>query len=125
LRLVAIANGKSYDHLLEALEERHFYMATDDIYLLVRCGKNLPGDIYQTSFKPSISLVAQGTSKLQSVEIWQDNKIVKNESPPGQASILEYTGSSTDRQWHSYTVRVLQESGAEAIVQPFWIRYIP
>lgn len=125
LRIVALANGKSYDHLLDALQERHFYMATDDIYLLTRCGKNLPGDVFQTSFKPTISMIAQGTSKLQSVEIWQDNKMVKNETPPGQASILEYTSSVADRQWHSYTVRIVQESGAEAIVQPFWIRYIP
>lgn len=125
MRVVAMANGKSYDHLLEALRERHFYMATDDIYLQVRCGKNLPGDIFQSSFRPTISLIAQGTSKLQSVEIWQDNKMVKNETPPGQASILEYTSNVADRQWHSYSARILQESGAEAIVQPFWIRYIP
>jgi hypothetical protein len=125
LRVVAYANGKSYDHLLEALRERHFYMATDDIYLTVRCERHLPGDVFQTSFRPAISVTAQGTSKLSKVEIWMDNKLVKSEEPPGTAAVLEFIYDKGDRQWHSYTVRVTQENGAEAIVQPFWIRYLP
>lgn len=125
LRVVAYANGKSYDHLLDALRTRHFYVATDDIYLTVRCEKHLPGDVFQTSFRPSINVTVQGTSKLKSVEIWLDNKLIKSEEPPGQAALLEYTQEKGDREWHSYTVRVTQENGAEAIVQPFWIRYLP
>lgn len=125
LRVVAMANGKSYDQLVDALRDRHFYVATDDIYLLVHCEKHLPGDVFQSYFKPTISVLAQGTGKLSAVEIWLDNKLVKKEVPPGQASILEYTYSEPDRQWHSYTVRAVQENGTEAIVQPFWIRYIP
>ena len=125
LRVVAFANGKSYDHLLEALRERHFYVATDDIYLTVRCERHLPGDVFQTSFRPAISVTAQGTGKLKSVEIWLDNKLIKSEEPPGQAALLEYIYEKGDRQWHSYTVRVTQENGAVAIVQPFWIRYLP
>lgn len=125
LRVVAMANGKSYDQLLDSLRERHFYVATDDIYLLVRCDKHLPGDIFQSYFKPTINVLVQGTGKLKAVEIWQDNKLIKSEEPPGQAAILEYSNSQPDRQWHSYTVRVVQENGAQAIAQPFWIRFIP
>lgn len=124
LRVVAFANGKSYDHLLDALRERHFYVATDDIYLTVRCERHLPGDVFQTSFQPTISITAQGTGKLKSIEVWLDNKLVKSEEPPGQAALMEYKYDKGDRQWHSFTVRVTQESGAVAIVQPFWIRYM-
>ncbi len=122
LRVVAYATGKSNEHLIDALRYGHYYMATDDIYLLVRCDRRLPGEIFQSSFKPSISVVVQGTAKIKSVEIWQDNKLVKSESPPGQAAILEFTDENVNTQWHSYTVRILQENGAEAIAQPFWIR---
>ncbi|HQR07830.1 MAG TPA: hypothetical protein PLN21_13465 [Gemmatales bacterium] len=124
LRVVAVANGKSYDHLLDALRERHFYVATDDIYLTVRCEKHLPGDVFQTSFRPTISITAQGTAKLKSIEVWLDNKLIKSEEPPGKAALMEYKYEKSDRQWHSYTVRVTQENGAVAIVQPFWIRYL-
>jgi hypothetical protein len=122
LRVVAYANGKSNEQLIEALRERHYYMATDDIYLIVRSDRKLPGDIFQTSFKPSISVTVQGTGKLKAVEVWQDNKLVKTESPPGQAAILEFVDEKVDTQWHSYTVKVIQENGAEAISQPMWIR---
>jgi len=125
LRVVAYANGKSYDHLLEALRARHFYVATDDIYLTVRCERHMPGDAFHTSFRPAINVTVQGASKLKSVEVWLDNKLVKSEEPPGQAALMEYIHDKADRQWHSYTVRVTQENGAEAIVQPFWIRYMP
>lgn len=122
LRVVAFANGKSNEQLIEALRERHYYMATDDIYLIVRSDRKLPGDIFQTSFKPSISVTVQGTGKLKAVEVWQDNKLVKTEAPPGQAAILEFVDEKVDTQWHSYTVKVIQENGAEAISQPMWIR---
>lgn len=125
LRVVTYANGKSYDYLIDSLRERHYYIATDDIYLLVHCERHLPGDVFQTSFRPAINVTVQGTGKIKNVEIWQDNKLVMNEEPPGAAAILEYKNETTDRQWHSYTVKVIQENGAEAIAQPFWIRYIP
>lgn len=125
MRVVAYANGKSHDHLLDALRERHFYVATDDIYLLVRCEKHLPGDGFRTSFRPAISVTAFGTGKLKAVEVWLDNKLVKSETPPGQAAVLEYLYEQDDGQWHSYLVRVTQENGAEAVAQPFWIRYVP
>ncbi|MFT3878752.1 MAG: hypothetical protein QM703_03715 [Gemmatales bacterium] len=111
LRVVAYANGKSYDHLLDALRERHFYVATDDIYLTVRCERHLPGDVFQTSFRPNISITAQGTGKLRSIEVWLDNKLIKSEEPPGQAALMEYIFDKNDRAWHSYTVRVTQENG--------------
>ncbi|MFO0812877.1 MAG: hypothetical protein U0796_06640 [Gemmatales bacterium] len=122
MRVVAYAKGKSNDHLQDALKERNFYVATDDIYLIVRCDRRLPGDIFQTAFKPTISVIAQGTGKIKSVEILQDNKVVKSETPPGQAALLEFVNETVDRNWHSYTVKVIQENGAEAISQPMWIR---
>ncbi|HMO36242.1 MAG TPA: hypothetical protein PKA06_09375, partial [Gemmatales bacterium] len=125
LRVVTYANGKSNDHLVESLRERHYYLATDDIYLLVRCDRKLPGDIFQSSFKPDIQVTVQGTGKLKSVEILVDNAVVKNENPPGQAAILAYTDEKVDAKWHSYIVRVVQEDGHEAISQPMWIRCIP
>jgi hypothetical protein len=119
MRVVAYANGKSNDHLQDALKERHFYVATDDIYLIVRCDRRLPGDIFQTAFKPTISVIASGTGRIKSVEILQDNKVVKSEAPPGQAALLEFVNDKVD---NSYIVKVVQENGAEAISQPMWIR---
>jgi len=125
VRVVAYASGKTTEDLIEALRDRRFYIATDDIHLLVRCEQRTPGDVFQTSFKPKIHVVAQGTGKLAKVEIWQDDKLVKSEEPPGAASVLEFEYPNADATWHSYTVRVLQTDGAMAVTQPMWIRYTP
>jgi hypothetical protein len=125
IRVVAFTYGKSQDDLIDALRERRFYSATDDIHLIARCEKRVPGEIFQTSFKPKISVVVQGTSKLARVEIWQDDKPVQVDSPPGVAAVLEYENTAADNAWHSYSVRVEQADGAIAVTQPMWIRYVP
>ncbi len=125
VRVIAFAKGKTYDDLVEALKERHFYIATDDIHLVARCERRMPGEVFQTAFRPKISVVAQGTGKLAKVEVWQDDKLVLSEEPPGAASVLEYENKNADNAWHSYTVRVLQADGAMAITQPLWIRFQP
>lgn len=125
MRVVAYCNGKSSDSLLEALRDRHFYFATDDIYLLARCDKRIPGEVFQTARAPVITVQAQGTGKLAKVEIWRDSKIIMSEEPAGSATVLECPNPNIDGGWHHYTVRVLQENGAIAITQPFWIRYQP
>jgi hypothetical protein len=125
MRVVAYCNGKSTESLLEALRDRHFYFATDDIYLLARCDKRIPGEVFQTARAPVITVQAQGTGKLAKVEIWRDNKIIMSEEPPGNAAVVECPNPDIDGGWHHYTVRVLQQNGAMAITQPFWIRYQP
>jgi hypothetical protein len=125
MRIVAYADGKSQEHLLDALRNRHFYFATDDIYLLARCDKRVPGEVFQTALPPVITVQAQGTGKLAKVEIWRDAKLIMSEEPPGAAAVLECPDLDIDRAWHHYTVRILQADGAMAITQPFWIRYQP
>jgi hypothetical protein len=125
MRVVAYAEGKTTFDLVDALQDRHFYFATDDIYLLARCDKRVPGEIFQTSRKPTINVTVLGTDKLSKVEIWQDETLVKSEEPPGNAAVLEYVNANPDRKWHSYTIRILQADGAQAVAQPFWIRYLP
>jgi hypothetical protein len=125
LRLIAYADGKSRDYLLSAIRDRHYYLASDDIYLLARCEKRVPGDVFQTARTPTITVQAQGMGKIAKVEIWRDNQLIKTDEPPGNAAVLEYSNPNIDRQWHSYLVRVIQVDGAMAVTQPFWIRFLP
>jgi hypothetical protein len=125
VRVIAYATGKSYEELVEALRARNFYIATDDIHLLARVDRRMPGEVFQSSFKPKLSVVVQGTGKLAKVEVWVDGKVVHSEEPPGLAAVIEYENKTADHAWHSYVVRVVQADGGMAVTQPFWIRYQP
>jgi hypothetical protein len=85
----------------------------------------MPGEVFQSAFKPKVSVVAQGTGKIARVEVYLDGKLAHSEEPPGNAAVLEYENKNPDNAWHSYFVRVLQADGTMAVTQPFWIRYQP
>ena len=87
-----LAEDFSRKGLVEAIEERHSYAATDNIVLDVRMGGDLMGDEVRTA-KPRLDVVVLGTGKIDKVEILRNNEVVHTVRPDAEEARLSLARS--------------------------------
>ncbi len=112
--------------ILESMQKRHLYGATDNIIADVRCGDHFMGDEFTTDERPRLSIHLIGTQPFDKVHIIKNGNYVHAVSPDTQE--VEFTWSDFDVQpgkTSYYYVRGEQTDGELVWVSPMWIKYQP
>jgi hypothetical protein len=110
--------------LLEAFQKRHVYGATDDILADVRSGKNMMGDIFETTQRPALQVRLTGTAPFAKVHIIKDNKYVYTAEPKTQTVNFTWRDEKPEAGKQSYYyVRGEQQDGEIVWASPMWITY--
>jgi len=125
---VVLTEDASRQGIIDAFRKRHSYAATDNIILDVRSGDHLMGDVFETSGRPTLEIVAQGTTPIRRLHVIKDNKYVFSTEPKESTVKMRYTDEDRDLkpgQTSYYYVRVEQEDGNLAWASPMWITYKP
>ncbi len=110
--------------VLEGLQKRHVYAATDNILADVRSGSYMMGDAFSTLELPSLHVKLAGTSKFSKVVIVKDNQYVYSSEP--NAATVEFSwrdNTPTKGKASYYYVRGEQDNGELVWVSPLWITY--
>ncbi len=121
---VVLSEENSRQAIIDAFKKRHSYAATDNIILDVRSGDHLMGDEFSTTERPTIQIVAQGTTPITKLHVIRDNKYAFS-TEPGTPKV-ELTYSDDDAQpgeSHYYYIRVQQADDNLAWASPMWITY--
>jgi hypothetical protein len=112
------------ESILEALQRRNVYAATDNIVADVESGSYLMGDEFSTSEMPTLKIRLDGTSKFAKVVIVRDGKYVYSISPHAQEVEFSWRDFQPNKGKKSYYyVRGEQENGEIVWVSPLWITY--
>src|SRR5262249_54765911 len=87
-----LADDASRAGVIDALQKRHCFAATDNILLLVRSGDHLIGDAFETSKRPTLSIQVYGTAPVAKLHVIKDNKYVYSTEPKErEVKELRYT----------------------------------
>jgi hypothetical protein len=116
--------GATRAAVLEALQKRHVYGATDDILADVRSGNHMMGDQFDTKELPSLKVKLAGTAPFAKVHIIKDNRYVYSREP--KTANVEFTWTDTAAtagKTSYYYVRGEQQDGEIVWVSPMWITY--
>lgn len=128
---VVLIEEPTREAILEAFKKRHSYGAMDNIIAVASSGEHLMGDIFETTEKPTIQVVASGTAPIARVSIIRG---VGNEAPtyvyevrPNKQEIkLSWTDPDPATGVETYYyVRIEQADGRVAWLSPMWITYKP
>jgi hypothetical protein len=123
---VALVEENSRQSIIDAFKERHSYGATDNIVLIVRSGDHLMGDSFETARRPTLEIVAHGTTVITKVHVIRDNQYVYSYDGSGRSVKLQYTDmAAKPGQTSYYYVRLEQADGNLAWASPMWITYKP
>jgi hypothetical protein len=121
---VVLTDDASRQGLIDAFKRRHSYGATDNIILDVRSGKQLMGDVFETTKRPTLEIVVQGTAPIRKLSIVRNNKYVHTEEPKQRAVRLRWTDMEPIAgKVAYYYVRIEQDDGNLAWASPMWITY--
>lgn len=119
-----LAKDATREALVEALQKRHVYAATDDILADVHSGQHIMGDAFATSSPPELRMKFVGTKPFAMVRIVKDNKYVYTTEP--KTATVDFTWRDTSPQAGKtsyYFVRGEQEDGEIVWASPMWITY--
>jgi hypothetical protein len=112
------------ESVLEALQKRHVYAATDNILADVESGSHMMGDEFTTSDPPTLKIKLRGTSKFSKVVIIRDGKYSFSTSPNTQEVEFSWRDNQPQKNKTSYYyVRGEQDNGEIVWVSPMWIKY--
>jgi hypothetical protein len=112
------------ESVLEALQRRHVYAATDNILADVESGSHMMGDEFTTSGPPTLKIKLRGTSRFAKVVIIRDGKYLFSASPKTQEVEFSWRDNQPQKGKTSYYyVRGKQDNGEIVWVSPMWIRY--
>ena len=121
------AEDQSRKALLDAMNKRHSYAATDNIILDFRMNDSgntfMMGDIFQAQSRPTIWLRAVGTGKIKRIDIVKDNSFIYTAKPLTSEYALQFSDTTLEEGESYYYVRVLQENGQVAWSSPIWVTY--
>ncbi len=110
--------------ILEALQERHVYAATDEILADVESGTHMMGDEFSTTEPPTLMVKLRGTSAFSKVTIICNGKIVYSSSPGTQDVEFSWRDNQPKKGGTSYYyVRGEQDNGEVVWASPMWIKY--
>lgn len=128
---IVLAEENSREGIIEGFKRRHSYAAHDNIALVVRSGEHLMGDEFSTDRPPRLSIVATGTTPIDSIEIIRQVGLAKPEvvasmEPRSVEVDLDWTDTSAVAgESNMYYVRLKQRDEAMAWASPLWIQYDP
>jgi len=112
------------DAIMEALNKRRVYGATDNILAEVRVGDHLMGEEFEVTNPPVLSIKLWGTKEFANVHVIKDNNYVYSVSPESQGVDLTWRDDAAVKgQTSYYYVRGEQTDGELVWVSPMWITY--
>jgi hypothetical protein len=121
-----LAEDLTRESLLEAIQNRRTYAATDNIILDITYagsdGEHLMGESFESKTPVQIQSKIIGTGEILQVDIIKNNAIVKTYKPGSSEFNFTYTDSAGAGQCYYY-VRVIQKNGEMAWGSPAWISY--
>ncbi len=121
---VVLTEDTSRQGIIDAFKARHSYAATDNIILEVRSGDHLMGDVFETTARPALKIVARGSAPIARVHVIRDNAYVFSTEPNRREVSLSYTDDNAEPgKAHYYYVRIQQADGNLAWASPMWITY--
>jgi hypothetical protein len=110
--------------VIEGLQKRHVYGATDNILADVRSGPHLMGDAFSSPELPSLRVKLEGTSKFAKVVIVKDGLYVYSTEPNSAKVEFSWRDNAPVKGTTSYYyVRGEQDNGEIVWVSPFWITF--
>jgi hypothetical protein len=113
------------ESVLDALEKRHVFAATDAILADVESGTHMMGDEFSTVDPPTLNIILRGTSKFAKVTIVRDGKYVYSTTPNTQEVEFSWRDNQPQKDKTSYYyVRGEQDNGEIVWVSPMWIKYV-
>lgn len=122
---IVLAERHDRKGILEGIQKRHCYGATDNIILDVKSGEHIMGDEFKSKQAPMLEIKVIGTGKLAKVDVIKDSQVVQTYDP----GKTEFQGKWTDPKptagIHYYYVRVQQADSELAWGSPMWIEYVP
>src|SRR5262249_56472477 len=123
-----LVTSTTREALLEAIQKRHVYGATDDILADVRAETRgdsyMMGDSFETTTAPTIKVKLVGTAPFARAHIIRNNRYVYTVEPKKET--VEFTcsdGKPEARKTSYYYVRSEQQDGEIVWVSPMWITY--
>jgi hypothetical protein len=122
---VALVAEPGRDAILEAFRARRCYAATDNILLLVRCGRHLMGEEFAEPGKPTFEIRAQGARPIVKLDVVRNNRYVYSAAPRQAAFQMQWTDADPlpPGQVAYYYVRLQQDDTNLAWSSPMWIRH--
>jgi hypothetical protein len=110
--------------VLQALEQRHVYAATDEILADFECGTHMMGDEFSTSDLPTLRVKLRGTSRFAKMVIVKDGRFVYTSLPHTQDVEFSWRDNQPkENETSYYYARGEQDDGEIVWVSPMWIRY--
>ncbi len=120
-----LADEFSRKGLIDAIQKRHTYAATDNIVMDVRMGAlGIMGDEVRTD-KPGLDVVVLGTGPIDRVDVVRDGEVVHSETPAKDAAEARFHWDDpkprNGEKASYYYVRVFQKDGQSAWASPIWV----
>lgn len=116
------------DEIFAALKERRCYATTGARigieFSLNGCMMGQQLRIDDPTQKPHISATVTGTTKLKTVELIKNNRVVLVWSQGGVHAELEFTDKDMRDEDNYYYLRVVQEDGHKAWSSPIWVKWL-
>jgi hypothetical protein len=121
-----LAEDFTREGLLDAMQKRHAYAATDQIVMDFRIvtaqGESLMGDIESTSSQPRLVVKVLGTAPIQHIDVIKNNTYIHKVSPGTQDANFEYVDRTSLTGDTYYYIRAEQTDGQLAWSSPIWIK---
>jgi hypothetical protein len=104
------------------MQARRTFGATDRIMLLVRAGDHWMGERFTAKVHPTLTIQAEGTAAIETVDIFIDGKLHHTLRPGRQLIDLTYRPESLGTANHYIYVRLQQTDGHQAWASPMWVK---
>lgn len=108
--------------VLEALQNRRSFGATDTLALSLRLGRHLLGEAATVDGPPKLEMTVQGTRPLKQVQLVRNGEFVYTHAPPGRDCSLQFTDMSFPPGSRAYYyLRAEQDDGQWAWSSAIWV----
>jgi hypothetical protein len=119
-----LVKSATREGVLDALQKRHVYGATDNILADVSSGPYMMGDAFQTAEAPALHVKLEGTSKFAKVVVVKDSQYVYSTNPGSEKVEFSWRDNApTKGKTSYYYVRGEQDNGEIVWASPMWITY--
>jgi hypothetical protein len=116
------AERRERESIFRAMQARRTFGATDRIMLLVRAGDHWMGERFTAKVHPTLTIQAEGTAAIETVDIFIDGKLHHTLRPGRQLIDLTYRPESLGTANHYIYVRLQQTDGHQAWASPMWVK---
>ncbi len=117
-----LVESTTRDGLLDAIQRRHAYAATDNIVLDFRVDDHLMGEAFTTRTRPKITCRATGTAPINKIDLIRSNQYIYSQAPHRQTAEFTYEDKDAKPGESYYYVRIQQADGQMAWSSPVWVK---